>query len=194
MSRLIKIAIIGAECTGKTTLANDLATEFKKTYPAAFTHEYLRLFVEQVQRTPHTHEQAQIAQEQKSLEDRLAHELLARAQSSESGHAYAFLFCDTTPLLTSIYSEWVFGKKDALVDAIATAHDYDLTLFTQVDFPWISDGIQRDGAKAQSAIHSLIETRLHEQNIPYLAISGTPQERLEIAQSHISNWLAKLKA
>jgi hypothetical protein len=47
---------------------------------------------------------------------------------------------------------------------------------------------------ANAGVHALIETRLHEQNIPYLAISGSPQERLEIAQSHISNWLAKLKA
>jgi nicotinamide riboside kinase len=185
MSRLMKIAIIGAECTGKTTLANDLVAEFQKDYPTTFAHEYLRLFVEQEKRTPQSHEQVQIAQEQKSLEDRLSRELLARAQCNQD----AFLFCDTTPLLTSIYSEWVFGKRDALVDAIAATHDYDLTLFTQVDFPWISDGIQRDGAKAQTAVHSLIETRLNEQNIPYLAISGSPQERLEIAKSHINKWL-----
>ncbi len=190
MSRLIKIAIIGAECTGKTTLANNLAREFQKDYPATFAHEYLRLFVEQAQRTPHTHEQVQIAQEQKSLEDRLSRELVARAQ----GNQHAFLFCDTTPLLTSIYSEWVFGKKDPLVDSIAATHDYHLTFFTQMDFPWASDGIQRDGAKAQTAVHSLIETRLNQQNIPYLAIGGLPQERLQIAKSHIFQLLEKLKA
>ncbi len=190
MSRLMKIAIIGAECTGKTTLANDLVREFQKTYPATFAHEYLRSFVEQEKRTPQSHEQVQIAQEQKSLEDRLSRELVARAQ----GDQHAFLFCDTTPLLTSIYSEWVFGKRDALVDAIAQKHDYELTLFTQMDFPWASDGVQRDGAKAQTAVHSLIETRLNELNIPYLAIGGTPQERLQIAKSHIFQSLEKLKA
>ena len=190
MSRLMKIAIVGAECTGKTTLAKNLVAEFQKDYPATFAHEYLRLFVEQEKRTPHSHEQVQIAQEQKSLEDRLSRELLARAQCNQD----AFLFCDTTPLLTSIYSEWVFGKRDALVDAIAQKHDYELTLFTQMDFPWASDGIQRDGAQAQNAVHSLIETRLKQQNIPYLAIGGSPQERLEIAKSHIFQSLEKLKA
>jgi nicotinamide riboside kinase len=63
-----------------------------------------------------------------------------------------------------------------------------------MDFPWASDGIQRDGAKAQAGVHSLIETRLHEQNIPYLAIGGSPQERLEIAKIHIFQLLKKLKA
>lgn len=47
MSHVFKIAIIGAECTGKTTLANDLTEAFKKEYPCAFVPEYLRTFVDQ---------------------------------------------------------------------------------------------------------------------------------------------------
>ena len=76
MSHILKIAIIGAECTGKTTLAKDLTEAFKKDYPSAFVPEYLRTFVDQEKRTPKSEEQINIALTQKEAEKNTAKELI----------------------------------------------------------------------------------------------------------------------
>ena len=36
MNHVIKVALLGAECTGKTTLAQKLTEVYKKQYPSAF--------------------------------------------------------------------------------------------------------------------------------------------------------------
>ena len=115
MSHILKIAIIGAECTGKTTLAKDLTEAFKKDYPSAFVPEYLRTFVDQEKRTPKSEEQINIALTQKEAEKNTAKELI----DANPDAAFVLLFCDTTPLLTSIYSEVVFAGSNPGLKEIA---------------------------------------------------------------------------
>ncbi|MBU3599022.1 ATP-binding protein [Polynucleobacter sp. 30F-ANTBAC] len=195
MRRLVKIAILGAECTGKSTLAKGLAEHFSQHYPSNWVPEYLRSFVDHHQRTPLAEEQVLIAREQKAHEARLSHALLQDNHDPIkplTGHApHALLFCDTTPLITSIYSEVIFGQADALVDQIAELNDYDLTLLTEIDLPWVSDGVQRDGPEIQAAVHQLIESRLQKLEIPYLKISGSTRDRTQKAQEFVGNWLSQ---
>jgi nicotinamide riboside kinase len=136
MRRLVKIAILGAECTGKSTLAKGLAEHFSQHYPSNWVPEYG--LVDHHQRSPLAEEQVLIASEQKALEARLSDALLQDNHDPIkplTGHApHALLFCDTTPLITSIYSEVIFGQSDALVDQLAELNDYDLTLLTEIDF------------------------------------------------------------
>jgi nicotinamide riboside kinase len=183
MTRLIKIAIIGAECTGKSSLAKSLSEYFSEHYSSNWVPEYLRLFVEDSKRTPLLEEQILIAREQKALEERLGQSLQISSKDSD----YALLFCDTTPLLTSVYNQVIFGKADVLVDEIAAQHDYDLTLFTQIDLPWVSDGVQRDGPKTQAAVHELIQLKLEELQIPFQKIFGSFEQRTLQAQEYVSH-------
>ena len=189
MTHVLKIAIIGAECTGKTTLAKDLTEAFKKDYPSAFVPEYLRTFVDQENRTPKSEEQINIALTQKEAEKNTAKELI----DSNPEAAFVLLFCDTAPLLTSIYSEVVFAGSNPGLKEIAHNHDYDLTLFTQMDFPWIQDGMQRDGPVAQTKVHYRLKARLDELKIPYEPISGIPLERVKKTQKIIRSLLQKLQ-
>lgn len=62
MSQIIRVAIVGAECSGKTSLANDLAKVFAPEMPSAYVPEYLRMFVDLENRTPRAEEQLSIAQ------------------------------------------------------------------------------------------------------------------------------------
>lgn len=188
MSHVIKIAFLGAECTGKTTLAQKLTEVYKKQYPSAFVPEVVRLFVEENNRTPKEEEQVAIAQRQKQLESELAAQLIQDHQDAE----FVFLFCDTTPLLTGIYSEVVFGSPDAAVNKFAQDHDYDLTLFTQIDFPWKSDGIMRDSPLAQAKVHYRIQARLDKLQIPYEIISGDLNKRVKTTEKHIQELLNSL--
>jgi len=183
MTRLIKIAIVGAECTGKSSLAEGLSNYFSEHHSSNWVPEYLRFFVEDSKRTPLPNEQILIAREQKALEDRLGQSLMTSSKDSVN----ALLFCDTTPLMTSVYNQVIFGKSDVLVDQMAAKHDYDLTLFTQIDLPWVSDGVQRDGPETQAAVHELIKLKLKELQIPYQTISGSFEQRALQAQEHVTN-------
>jgi nicotinamide riboside kinase len=190
MTDILRIAIIGAECSGKTSLAKSLADAFSKEYPAAYVPEYLRLFVDQENRTPRPDEQLGIAQEQQSLERALANDLIKQHSNPE----FVLLFCDTTPLMTCIYSEVVFGNMDQELFRMAQAHNYDLTIFTQADFPWQEDGLQRDGPVAQTKVHFRVKARLEELKIPYESAFGHPEQRLKKTQDNVRALIAKRNA
>jgi nicotinamide riboside kinase len=190
VTNILRIAIIGAECSGKTSLAQSLADAFSKEYPTAYVPEYLRLFVDQENRTPRPDEQVSIAQEQQSLERTLANDLIKQHSKPE----FVLLFCDTTPLMTCIYSEVVFGVMDPELFRMAQAHDYDLTIFTQADFPWQEDGLQRDGPVAQAKVHFRVKARLEELKIPYESAFGHPESRLKKTQDCVRALLVKRKA
>lgn len=190
MSDILRIAIVGAECSGKTSLAKNLANAFSKESPTTYVPEYLRLFVDRENRTPRPDEQVGIAREQQSLERTLANDLIKQYSNPE----FVLLFCDTTPLMTCIYSEVVFGGTDSELFRMAQAHDYDLTIFTQIDFPWQEDGLQRDGPVAQAKVHFRVKARLEELHIPYKSAFGHPTQRLEKTQDSVRALLEKRKA
>lgn len=187
MTHLIKVAILGAECTGKSTLAEQLLENWGNKYAITIVPEYLREFVDTEQRTPHSHEQVLIAQTQ------LANEQKAAELYSDSEHEFAILLCDTTPLLTNLYSEVVFGKPDQAVQEMAKNHNYDLTIVTDLEFPWIPDGIMRDGPVAQTKVHYRLLAKLDAWKIPYTVISGNPKQRLQSTQKLILAYLSRLQ-
>lgn len=190
MTDVLRIAIVGAECSGKTSLAQSLADVFSKEYPSAYVPEYLRLFVDQENRTPRTDEQVGIALEQQSLERTLANDLIKQHSTPD----FVLLFCDTTPLMTCIYSEVVFGGTNPELIKMAQGHDYDLTIFTQIDFPWQEDGLQRDGPVAQTKVHFRVKARLEELQIPYQSAFGDPGLRSQKTQDSVRALLEKRKA
>jgi nicotinamide riboside kinase len=190
MTDILRIAFVGAECSGKSTLAQSLADAFSKEYPSAYVPEYLRLFVDQQNRTPRPDEQVSIAMEQQSLERSLANDLIKQHSNPD----FVLLFCDTTPLMTCIYSEVVFGGSNPELLKIAHAHDYDLTIFTQNDFPWQEDGLQRDGPVAQTKVHFRVKARLEELQIPYQSAFGDKELRLQKTQDSVRALIEKHKA
>ena len=190
MTKILRIAFVGAECSGKTSLAQSLTDVFSKEYPSAYVPEYLRLFVDQENRTPRPDEQVGIAQEQQSLERTLANDLIKQHTNPE----FVLLFCDTTPLMTCIYSEVVFGGTNPDLFKLAKAHDYDLTIFTQNDFPWQEDGLQRDGPVAQTKVHFRVKARLEELQIPYQSAFGDPGLRLQKTQDSVRALIEKRQA
>jgi nicotinamide riboside kinase len=131
-----------------------------------------------------------IAQEQQSLERALANDLIKQHSNPE----FVLLFCDTTPLMTCIYSEVVFGNMDQELFRMAQAHNYDLTIFTQADFPWQEDGLQRDGPVAQTKVHFRVKARLEELKIPYESAFGHPEQRLKKTQDNVRALIAKRNA
>ncbi len=163
------IALLGAECTGKTTLAEALA----RATGGLWVPEYLREFCEAHGRTPRREEQALIAETQH------LHALAAREQARQEGRPW--VFCDTTAWMTSIYSQYVFGDKSLHVRARTLQSAYALTLYCQPDLPWQPDGIQRDGPQTRAAVDRLLQRSFSETSLAVVPIAGSADERLERA-------------
>jgi len=158
-----RIAILGAESSGKSALAEALA----QRYQTVWVPEYLREFVETQQRVPRESEQVMIARTQLEREDAMALK------------ANGWLFCDTTPLMTAIYSEYYFSSADADLLLLANQHHYDFTVVTAPDLPWIADGLQRESPAVRQAIHERVLVELEEREIPHLLIEGSLAQRVE---------------
>lgn len=163
------ICIIGAESTGKTTLAQQLAARFD----CGWVPEYLRAFCDDHGRTPRRDEQSLI------LETQHIHELAAYQQASDAGAP--FVFCDTAPLTTAIYSDHVFGDPSLYARGRALHARYALTLLLAPDLGWTPDGIQRASPEAQAHVNATVERELAALGAPVARIFGSGDLRLKAA-------------
>ncbi|MHB8949447.1 MAG: AAA family ATPase [Rhodoferax sp.] len=163
------ICLIGAECTGKSTLARALAEHFS----GLCVPEHLRAFCALHGRTPLAGEQALIMRTQFEQEERTV------ATAGKTGRPY--VFCDSAPLLTAIYSDYYFGDRSLFEQAQAWHRRYALTLFLQPDLAWEPDGLLRDGASVRAAIHTAVRQALETMRCPYMEVSGAGERRLQAA-------------
>ena len=163
------ICLLGAECTGKTTLARDLANQLG----APWVPEYLRRFTALHGRTPRQDEQNHILQEQHTLEEAALQ--LARQRGN------AWVVWGTAPLLTAVYSDCVFHDTSLYPQAWALHPRYALTLLLEPDLPWVADGLQRDGEAMRATVHTRLLQTLHQSALPFVRITGTSRQRLRTA-------------
>src|ERR1035437_81943 len=163
------ICIIGAECTGKTTLARALAEHFD----CPWVPEYLRDFCDAHGRTPTRDEQLQV------LETQHAGELAAQLRAMQQGKP--FVFCDTAPLLTAIYSDYIFADASLYACARVLHANYASTLLLGCDIVWQPDGLQRDGAHVRGPVTQHIERELAALALPLTRVSGLAEARLATA-------------
>lgn len=161
-----RIAILGAESTGKSTLAGALAAR----YDTAWVPEYLREFVETAGRVPFEGDQLHIAQVQQRHEDAAA------------AVARGFLFCDTTPFMTAIYSGVYWGRVDPQLAALDLHYDYAVTLVAAPDLPWVPDGLQRESEAVRQQVHQALIDKLERRAIAYTLLTGDLQQRLAQAE------------
>jgi nicotinamide riboside kinase len=163
------IAILGAESTGKTTLAHALALELRALGSrAVVVREYLREFCDARGCTPQPHEQAAIATEQwRRIE--------AAAQDGST------VVADTTPLMIALYSQFLFGDESLRAGALALQRRCSHTLLTGLDLPWQADGLQRDGPHVREPVDALIRGALAEAALPHAVIYGSGPARTAAA-------------
>jgi nicotinamide riboside kinase len=164
----MKIAILGAECTGKTQLAQSLSAQLQTEYPrTVWVAEYLREWCDTHGRTPRAYEQAPIAQVQ--MDRVLAHA------------ANAVVLADTAPLMTAVYSDVVLGDRSLYPLAAEQHRAFGLTLVTALDLPWKPDGLQRDGVAMRAQVNQRLREVLVQYGIGFSMVYGTGEARTQNA-------------
>ena len=171
------VAILGAESTGKSTLASTVVARLNaEQKPAVLVPEYLREWCEAHGRTPLKHEQAHIAVQQAQR--------LQEVQSPAT--AKRLVVADTAPLMTAVYSDIYFNDVSLYPQAIAHHRSYDLTLLTGLDIAWVADGIQRDCEAVRRAVDQRLRSVLAEHSIAYATIYGQGAARTACALQAIA--------
>ena len=166
MSALRRIAIVGAESTGKSWLARTLTELLRERGDKVhWVEEQLRHWCEREGRTPQAHEQRAIAQAQ-------ADAVLA----FQTGTVIA----DTTPLVTAVYSHQLFADEALYTMALAHQRLYDLTLVTGLDIAWEAQWL-RDSAQARVPIDAKLRDALGRSGIGFRVIYGQGLARLNNA-------------
>ena len=165
------VAIVGAESTGKTVLAQTLAAriEAETGLVCAWVPEHLRSWCETRGRTPRADEQAAIARAQRDT-------IEAAAAAAD------VVVADTTPLMTAVYSRLLFD--DDTLDAEACAWQRErcgATLLTALDLPWVADGLQRDGPQVRVPVDTTLRELMARHGLAWALVCGDGDERLENA-------------
>ena len=169
---VVTIALLGTESTGKTQLAEAMAQALAASgRRAVVVTEWLREWCEREGRTPRPDEQLAIAEMQ------AARVIKAVAASS----APAYVIADTTPLMTALYSDWLFQDTSLYAMALAHQRSFTHTLVTGLDLPWVADGLQRDGPHVREPIDALLRKKLAVGGVSYKVVYGFGAERLDNA-------------
>nr|WP_145546314.1 ATP-binding protein [Variovorax boronicumulans] len=166
-----RIALLGAESSGKTALSQALAQSLTaRGLAVELVPELLRQWCLDAGRTPRAEEQDGIAR---------AH---AAAIASAAAKAPELLIADTTPLMVAVYSDLLFGDRTLYPFALEHQRSYALTLVMGLDLPWVADGIQRDGPQVQAPVDALVRAALDRAGLPFQVVYGHGPARLARAE------------
>jgi len=163
-----RIVITGAESTGKTTLAKQLASH----YNTVWIPEYARGYVENLGRKYNYDDVIHIAEKQIEL----AGQYEAKADR--------LIFFDTWLIITKIWFTDVFGTCPAFVDDELKIYNIDLFLVCETDLPWIPDPV-RENRDRRDYLSALYKYEIEKYNYKYELISGSNSERFKNAVAAI---------
>ncbi len=163
----LRIALLGAESTGKTTLSQDLAARLRaRGHAVAVVDESLRAWCEREGRAPRPDEAEAIAREQERRVD------AARAD---------IVIADTTALMVAVHAALLFPDGEFHRFMQARQRTYGLTLLMGLDLPWVGDGLQRAGPQAQVPVDALLREQLSKAGVDWRVVYGQGEQRTACA-------------
>lgn len=161
-----RVVLLGAESTGKSTLAANLAREFNTCWVPEFGRQYCEVNAKFAGGQSlgdstgwSSKEFDTIATIQQATENRFARE------------ANKLLICDTNAFVTGTWHERYFGRRSETVDWIGAKDKVDLYLLCHPDTPFVQDG-SRDGEGVREWMHRRFREQLEQGSVPFVDITG----------------------
>ena len=172
-----RVVVTGGECTGKTTLAGELATRWRTTWAVEGAREVA--LARRVALGPE--DVPVIARTHLRLADDACH------TAEEAGRTLVVF--DQDLLSTIVYARHYYGSCPPWIERLAVERVGDLYLLCHPDLPWAANGV-RDRPTARAEIHSLFAEALGRAGARVAQVMGTGPERAARAVEAIEGLLA----
>lgn len=175
-----RVCVLGAESTGKTVLARDVAAH----YGVRFVGEFGRFYTEAMPDPPRYR-----------WASRDFH-LIAEAQAAIEDDAARWtpppLVCDTNPFVTAVFHEAYLGTRDPGLEAAARQRRYDLFVVCDPATPFEQDHtlLRHDGER-RLRMHRRYCEYAGAQPAPVVHVTGRPSERCAQAIEAIDRLLVQ---
>lgn len=162
-----RVCIVGAESTGKTTLARDLAMRFDTLWVPEYGHLYQALGRPDPRGPWTSDEFVAIARMQGWHEDWLA------------GYAHGILFCDTDVHATAVWERRLRGDVSPEVERLGDRR-YDLYVLPDLSTPFAQDEWRlRDDGPHRIEMHEAFRRWITDRGTPLIEPCGSRSERVE---------------
>ncbi len=173
MADTVRIALIGPESTGKSSIASRLATHLG----VALVEEYAREYLVKINR-PY------------NLNDVL---LMYRHQFELERHALAKGFpaivVDTEFINGKVWCEERFNDSPAWFTEMTNEFPYDLYLLTSPDLPWVVDPLRENPEKG-TYFFNRYKKELDFFKLNYSVVEGAGEQRFESAIRAVSAFMS----
>ena len=186
-----KIAVIGPESTGKTTLCEQLAQCYNTLWCPEFAREYLLthgmdydyddlLYIAKEQVAMEEEYIRMTRGENKSLQQQP--NSLLTTHHLPAGQAGSLLFIDTDLYVMKVWCEFVFGNCHQWILDQIVSRKYDLYLLCNIDLPWVKDELREyPDLENRAKLYAIYEDIMVNQSVPWVDIRGDNDERLQKA-------------
>ena len=165
---MVVVTVTGSECTGKTTLARDLAGHFATVWVPEFARDYLDARAATTSLPLDASDVEPIARGQLAAEDR------------GIAAARRLVILDTDLLSTVVYARHYYGACPAWIEQAARDRRADLYLLCDIDVPWVADRA-RDRPHLREHMHALFIEALEALGARYVTIRGSWDARFATA-------------
>lgn len=167
-----KIAILGPESTGKSDLSFELANIYKTFY----VPEVARRYLENLNRNYVEDDLLKIAKLQIETEDEF------------TKSANKVLICDTNLTVIKIWSLVKYGRCDSWILEQDQLRQYDFTLLTNIDLPWVDDPLrEHPDPTMRNELMNLYLKELISKNAQFDIVSGIGEDRIQNAIKILSS-------
>ena len=163
---MIKVVLTGAECSGKTTLAEGLAHH----YQAPMIPEYSRKYLSDLDR-PY-------------VQSDLRHIAIGQLELEKKHAAEQLIICDTSMLVIKVWSQVKYNAVHPWLTMLYAEATPDLYLLPHWDIPYQEDSL-REHPNDRKMLYDTYVNELSIQEAPWITVTGSADERLEKAVESI---------
>lgn len=171
---MIKVAIIGPESSGKTTLAGMLKVHYRGFIVSEFAREYLN--------DHSTYEEEDLLEIAKG-------QIVFEEEGIQSGNNIVLF--DTNFIVLKVWSDFKYNRCHPIIESESSTRKYDLTLLLLPNIPWQYDPLRESpSVEDRMEIFYAYKKQLDELNHPYQVIRNIGYGRTQESIYHIDQLIA----
>jgi nicotinamide riboside kinase len=170
-----KVALIGAFCTGKTTLFHELKWRRRGDPRFAFVEEASRRFLQ-------LNNFSLVERNSIDVQRKIQNFIIDSERTAYATNA-SIILCDSSALTTSMYLQCMGDREGSL--KLLKAIEFWLPTYTAFllldpsDVPYVKDSVRLENEDQRQRNHEAYLELFARKHIPYQLIGGTLTERLQ---------------